>query len=244
MSDLTVFVCTYNSEATLEACLRSIKGCEDPPRMVVIDQRSTDSSAEIARRMGAELHFQSVGLGFARQLAFELADTGFMAFVDGDEEIVDRAFFRRAVALLDDPAVGAVAGMGVAHRFSYGLPMGLLVVRSGDFRGRVIPSTVNAREEYFVTRRLAALGLKTAFLPDAMIHRSQFRRYKPEWEGANTRIAAGVNLQQPIFVLRVIVLQSLNSRSLRNLLYVPIFYLKFLRGFANPLAWRALRQVA
>ena len=103
---------------------------------------------------------------------------------------------------------------------------------------------MKAREEYFARQSLEALGLTASFLRDAMIPKSQFRKYKPEWEGANTRIAAGVDLHQLAFVLRVVVLQSLNSRSGRNFLYVPVFYLKFLRGFVNPLVWKALRQVA
>ena len=124
MTDLTAFVSTYNSESTLERCLLSIKACEEPLRIVVIDQNSSDSSQQIARSLGAEVHSQSVGLGFARQLSFDLAETEYLAFVDGDEEIVDRSFFRKAKALLADPRLGAVAGMGLGHRFSYGLPMG------------------------------------------------------------------------------------------------------------------------
>jgi hypothetical protein len=33
---------------------------------------------------------------------------------------------------------------------------------------------------------------------------------------------------------------SINSRSLRNIAYVPLFYLKFLRGFSDPQRWRKL----
>ena len=243
MPDLTAFVCTYNSEATLKACLQSIRRCVPPPRIVVIDQHSSDSSVEIAQMMGAEIRLQDVGLGFARQLCFEIADTECLAFVDSDEEIVAGTFFKKATDLLKDPAVGAVAGMGLGHRFAYGLPMGLLVLRTRDFSGKVIPSSADAREEYFVKKRLVSLGLKTVFVSNAMIHHSRFRRYKPEWEGANTRIVGGVSARQLLFVFGVILLQSLNSRRGKNLVYVPIFYLKFLRGFANPKDWKRIRQV-
>jgi glycosyltransferase involved in cell wall biosynthesis len=210
---------------------------------MVIDHYSTDSSVRTATKFGAEVHFENLGLGHARQLAFQLVRTDYLAFVDGDEELVRSSFFREAVRFLQDPKVGAVEGMGVGHRFTYGLPMGFVVLRSKDFRGRVIPSSINAREEYFVQRRLRNLGLSTVFVPNAKVHRSQFRRYKPEWEGANTRIASGLSLRQLLFVLRVFILQSLNGRSLKSTLYVPISYLKFLRGFVNPLGWRRIRQV-
>ena len=243
MPDLTVCVCTFNSAATLERCLSSILRSEPGAPIIVIDQQSTDSSADIALRFGAEVHLQHVGLGFARQMGFDLVATRFLAFVDSDEEIVQTSFFKRARAILEDPGNGAVVGMGLGHRFAYGLPMGLLVLRSADFKTKVIPKEVNAREEYYVGRRLKELGLATVFVPDAMIHKSQFRQFKPEWEGANTRIVAGLSLGQLLFIMKVIILQSLNSRSLRNVVYVPVFYLKFLRGFVQPQRWRQLRTV-
>jgi hypothetical protein len=30
---------------------------------------------------------------------------------------------------------------------------------------------------------------------------------------------------------------SINSKSVRNMVYTPVFYLKFLRGYANPGPW-------
>ena len=243
MPELTIFVCTYNSAATLEECLVSIVASEPGANLVVIDHASSDGTVEIAKRFGAEIRQESVGLGYARQLCFEISETTYLAFVDGDEEIVEKAFFRKAMRTLRNPEVGAVAGLGLGHRFTYGLPMGVLVLRSGDFRGKVIPPYVNAREEIFVRRRLNALGLATVFLADAKVHRSQYRRYKAEWEGANTRLAAGVSPPQLLFILKVMLLQSLNGKRLGNVLYVPIFYLRFLRGFVDPAPWRVLKQV-
>lgn len=240
-SDLTICVCTYNSSSTLEKCLASVKEAEPDSQLLVIDQHSTDNTVEIAKSYSAEIHLQKIGLGYARQLAFELTKTEFLAFVDGDEEIVQRSFFRKAMRILDSPDVGAVAGMVLGHRYAYGLPMGLLVLRSREFRGKVIPSSSSSREDYHVRLRLRSLGLSVVFVPDAMIHRSHYRRFKPEWEGANTRITCGLNLPQLAFILKVFILQSLNSRRLRNLGYVPFLYLKFLRGFVNPEAWRKPR---
>lgn len=243
MSELTIFVCTYNSAATLEKCLASVVASEPEAHLVVVDHASSDSSVEIAKRFGAEIRRETVGLGYARQLCFEISETPYLAFVDGDEEIVEKAFFRNALELLRGPKVGAVAGLGLGHRFAYGLPMGVLLLRSQDFKGKIIPSFVNAREEFFVRKRLRALGLTTVFLADAKVHRSQYRRYKAEWEGANTRLAAGVSPSQLLFILKVMLLQSLNGKRLGNVLYVPVFYLRFLRGFVDPAPWRVLKQV-
>jgi hypothetical protein len=83
------------------------------------------------------------------------------------------------------------------------------------------------------------------YVLDSMVHRSQFRKFKPEWQGANTRLLPHSKLRELLFALKVIVLLSLNSRNVKNIVYAPIFYVKFLRGFVSPAAWlRMKRQVS
>ncbi len=242
MDNLTVFVCTYNSARTLERCLKSIAKGVPGLRIVVIDHNSTDQTVDIARRFGVEVFVEGVGLGYARQLAFDLVDTDFLAFVDSDVEVVEPRFFERAITMLMSPTVGGVVGMGAGHRFAYGLPAGLLVLRSRDFDGKIIPDQIDARETYYIQKQLDKKRLRTVYVANSMIHKSEFRKHKPEWEGANTRLARGLRLDELLFSLQVIVLIALNSRSVKNLLYVPVFYLKFIRGFVSPHAWRRLNR--
>ena len=237
-------MCTRNSEATLEKCLLSIPKSGPHVKIVVIDQNSVDRTVEIARRLGAEIVSHNIGLGYARQLAFDMCKTEYLAFVDSDEEIIQPRFFGVAIEILENPIVGAVVGMSAGHRFAYGLPMGLLVLRANDFRGRIIPSSINAREEFYVRKKLRSAGLSVVFVSGVMIHRSQYRRYKPEWEGANTRVVVGFDVGQLVFTAKVVLLQSLNSRSPKNVVYTPLFYLKFLRGFIQPWKWRILKQTS
>jgi glycosyltransferase involved in cell wall biosynthesis len=244
LDELTFFVCTYNSGSTITQCLASIRRTFPQSRLVVIDHSSTDPTVAIASMYGAEVHTEDVGLGHARQIAFDLVRTKYLAFVDSDVEIVEDAFFARAISILGDPKIGAVVGMAVGHRLAYGLPAGLLVLRSADFRGRIIPDFIDARETYFIVHRLEELHLGTVYLADCMIHRSEFRQFKPEWEGANTRLASGVRATELIFALKVIVLLSMNSKSLKNIVYIPVFYLKFLRGFVEPERWRRMPRSA
>ncbi len=243
MADLTVFVCTYNSARTLERCLKSLGKGILRVRLVVIDHISTDETVKIARRFGAEVFVEELGLGYARQLAFDIVDTDFLAFVDSDVEVVEPRFFEKAITALMPPDVGAVVGMAVGHRFAYGLPAGLLMLRSRDFEGKIIPNQIDARETFYLQKQLNKRGLRTVYIADSMIHKSGFRKFKPEWEGANTRIACGLSLRQLRFVFKVFVLMSLNSRSIKNISYVPILYLKCLRGFVQPDRWRKLKLV-
>jgi hypothetical protein len=166
-------------------------------------------------------------------------------FVDSDVEIVRSDFLDIAAKVLQDKECGAVVGLAVGHRFQYGLPASLLVLRKKDFAGKIVPDYIDARETFFIQKHLDSKKLRTYYVLDAMVHRSQFRKFKPEWEGANTRLLPNSKPRELLFALKVILLLSLNSRNMKNIVYVPIFYLKFLRGFANPAAWlRLKRQVS
>jgi glycosyltransferase involved in cell wall biosynthesis len=183
-----------------------------------------------------------LGLGHARQLCFDRTTTKYLAFVDSDVEILRKDFLLRAIDILEDKQIGAVVGMAVGHRFAYGLPASLLLLRKSDFVGCVIPDYIDARETFFIQRRLEKLGLRTSYIFEAMIHRSSYRKYKPEWEGANTRLLPSPATKELAFTMKVILLLTLNSKSLTNFLYLPIFYMKFLRGFADPGRWSRLRR--
>jgi glycosyltransferase involved in cell wall biosynthesis len=240
--EITLCVCTYNSSSTLEHCLTSLRGSLANARLIVIDHMSADNTVTIALKHNAEVYKEDVGLGWARQLCIDKVATPYFAFVDSDVELVDRGFFRKAVRILEDRRVGAVVGMSRGHIFAFGLPASLLVLRKTDFQGQIIPKWIDARETFYIQRRLDELGLKTVYIKDAMIHRSQFRRYKPEWEGANTRLLDSDVLKELLFSLGVIILISLNSKNVKNIAYIPFFYLKFLRGFAQPEKWAKLTR--
>lgn len=242
MSRFTFCVCTYNSETTLNDCLRSIRDLDRDSRMIIVDHDSRDETLAVASRYQAEIHKENQGLGFARQLCFDLVDSDLIVFVDSDVEITRRDFLDVSTKVLANSRYGAVVGMPLGHKFAYGLPASLLVLRKTDFQGKSIPGYIDARETYFIQHRLDNRHLRTFYVPDAIIHRSQFRRFKPEWEGANTRVLPSSKPGELVFALKVVFLMSLNSRQIKNIAYVPIFYLKFLIGFNNPSSWLRLKR--
>lgn len=241
-SDFTFCVCTYNSAETLKECLTSIRNIAQDSRLIVVDHTSQDETVAIASGFLAEIHNETKGLGYARQLCLDLAETKFIVFVDSDVEIEREDFLDISRKFLNDGHYGAVVGQSRGHRFAYGLPASLLVLRKSDFSAKTIPDYIDARETYFIQRRLDERCLKTFYIADSIVHRSQFRRFKPEWEGANTRILPSPPLRELAYALKVIILMSLNSRRIKNIAYVPIFYLKFLIGFANPGPWQRLKR--
>jgi glycosyltransferase involved in cell wall biosynthesis len=240
--DVTFCVCTYNSEKLLPRCLASIRKIGRESEILVVDHESEDATDEIAKEFGAEIIEENVGLGHARQVCFDNVRTAFLVFVDSDVEIIMSGFLEKANSILDQKEYGAVVGMAIGHRFAYGLPGSLLVLRKKDFDGKIVPDYIDARETFFIQNRLDSLHLKTAYIFNSMRHTSQFRKYKPEWEGANTRILPSPMSKELAFTTKVILLLTLNSRNVTNLLYLPIFYLKFLRGFLNPGPWLKIRR--
>jgi len=242
LKKLTFCVCTYNSANTLDRCLSSIRSVGPVSRVLVVDHHSKDDTVKIARKFSAEIFSETKGLGFARQLCFDLTNSEYIVFVDGDVEIVKKDFFNIALQTLSRKEYGAVVGMALGHRFRYGLPASLLILRKNDFLGKIVPDYIDARETFFIQRRLDKRKLRTFYVYDSMIHRSQFRKFKPEWEGANTRILPDSNKKELFLALKVIILLSLNSRNLKNILYIPIFYLKFLHGYAKPAAWLRMNR--
>lgn len=79
-------VLTKNEESEIQACLKSIKWCDE---MIVIDDYSTDRTREIARAMGAKVFLHKLGDNFATQRNFGLdkAKGEWVFFVDADERV-------------------------------------------------------------------------------------------------------------------------------------------------------------
>ncbi len=85
--DISVYIPAYNAEQYLEKCLAGVKAQTYPIKeIIVIDDGSTDATAEIARDMGARLMQQpgNSGLSRARRRAFEEIDAEYLAALDSD----------------------------------------------------------------------------------------------------------------------------------------------------------------
>jgi len=234
-----VAVRTFNSGRTLDSCLRAARRYLPIHHLWVIDRNSTDSTRAIAESYGAELRSEETGIGRATRMAFELADTPHLLFLDSDVELVRPDFYALAQRRLSEPRVGAVVGNACHHPFAYGLPLGLTLLPADWGRRVVVPEFAQGSETYYLRRALARDRRKVAYIPDAMLHRSPYRgRDWPEWQGAQIRAAAGGSPRELAFSLLVPWLIHANSRSVRNLLYSPVFDLKLLRGYLAPARWR------
>lgn len=240
LGPVDVLISTFNSERNLEACLASAQRSLQVQRILVSDHSSTDRTLEIARRHGAQILTEDVGLGFSRTQLLRESTSDYVVFLDSDVIVRRADFLEQSARAFSLGRTGAVVGMAVGHRYRYGLPFSLTVLPRRWAQSVAVPPDVHARETYYFQRALARDRRKVRYVLDAMEHRSLFRGHKPEWEGANTRRVASGSPAQIAYAFAVILLIHMNSRSPRNILYTPVFCAKFLRGYADPSRWAFL----
>ncbi|HEX7964030.1 MAG TPA: glycosyltransferase family A protein, partial [Candidatus Saccharimonadales bacterium] len=84
---VSIVIPAYNEERHLAACLEAIRAQSEPPlEVVVVDNNSTDRTAEIARRYPfvRVVHEERQGIVFARGAGFDAARGDIIARIDAD----------------------------------------------------------------------------------------------------------------------------------------------------------------
>ncbi len=84
---LSAVVTTLDNAATLDACLASLRFCDE---IVLLDSGSTDGTLEIATRHGARIATQPfAGYGPQKQAVIDLAEGEWVLLLDADESLTD-----------------------------------------------------------------------------------------------------------------------------------------------------------
>ncbi len=111
---VSVVVCTHNGEATLSQCLDRLRALSYPDfETIVVDDGSTDRSAEIAREQGATLvQTEHRGLSFARNAGVARASGEIVAFLD-DDAYPDHDWLHYVAASLRDPGHAGMGGPNI-----------------------------------------------------------------------------------------------------------------------------------
>lgn len=109
--DLTVVIPAHNAEATLAEAIRSVVSTHRPaPTVIVVDDRSTDRTAEVAAAAGATVVSAiGTGPGAARNTGVRLVGTKLLAFCDADDQWHDGRLDEH-LSCLADPAIDLVLG--------------------------------------------------------------------------------------------------------------------------------------
>ena len=112
--DVSVVIPAYNSEKTLRPCLRSVLAQTHPPaEIIVVDDRSTDHTREIAREFPIVLIEQSFNRGpaAARNAGVRHSRHPVLFFVDSDGDLAPDAIENALRILVEEPDVGCVHGI-------------------------------------------------------------------------------------------------------------------------------------
>jgi GT2 family glycosyltransferase len=115
---ISFIVPVKNDASRLETCLRSIlrnAGAAEHHEILVVDNGSTDASADVARRLGARVLeiSDNVRVSELRNRAARVANGDILAFIDADNEIVS-GWTRAALESLRLERVGAVGALYLA----------------------------------------------------------------------------------------------------------------------------------
>lgn len=102
---VSVIIPAYNAESSLEACINSaLEQTLVPFEIFVINDGSTDNTAEIAKNYGNRIIYceqENQGQGAARNTGLQRAKGDYIAFLDADDYWLDR-FLETCVAYLEE----------------------------------------------------------------------------------------------------------------------------------------------
>jgi glycosyltransferase involved in cell wall biosynthesis len=122
---LSIIIPAFNEERLIERCLQSISAslaANDKPQftseIIVVDNNSTDDTANLARQAGARVVFEPINqIGRARNAGAAVATGGWLLFVDADS-ILSPGLLADILRLIED---GKSVGCGSTVKM-HGLP--------------------------------------------------------------------------------------------------------------------------
>jgi O-antigen biosynthesis protein len=112
---VSVVVCAYQAESTIEECLRSLTHLNYPDyEVLVVDDGSTDATAELARGYPVRvISGGRLGLSGARNLGLEQATGAIVAYLDADAR-ADEDWLTHLVVGLDPADAAGVGGPNIS----------------------------------------------------------------------------------------------------------------------------------
>ncbi|MTJ10250.1 MULTISPECIES: glycosyltransferase family A protein [unclassified Anabaena] len=190
---ISVIIPVYNCEKYLAQAIESVLAqTYQPLEIIVIDDGSTDASAEIAKGFGSVVQYccqVNSGTAAARNRGLELAKGDYFAFLDADDLWVEDKLTRQMAAFINNPNLDVVFGqveqfispeladnlkakLYVPDKLMPGhIPSALLIKRESFFRVGLFETHWKLAEFASWQVRLTEIGLQTMMLPDLVAKR-------------------------------------------------------------------------
>src|SRR3989344_4442932 len=119
-NNLTIIVPAYNEEASVSDTVKSLLNQTTPPKeVIVIDDCSTDNTAEVARTAGARVIKPPQNTGTkagAQNYALSLVETEFVMAIDADTTIAPDGVEKLIKAMEEDRVVAACGSVIPRHK--------------------------------------------------------------------------------------------------------------------------------
>lgn len=111
--DITLVICAYNEAGeiaeTLDAAYKAAPG--KFREIIVVDNASTDRTADVARAHGARVvHESQKGLSYARKAGLEATQSEYIAYIDADHHLSDTWFGVAEKWFMKYPHIVALSG--------------------------------------------------------------------------------------------------------------------------------------
>jgi glycosyltransferase involved in cell wall biosynthesis len=109
-TSVSVVIAAYDSSRFVAEAMQSVLEQTRPPdALLLVDDGSTDGTADIAESMGATvLRRHHEGIGPTRNAGIAATDTELVAFLDADDVWLPAKLERQLAAIESDPGLGAV----------------------------------------------------------------------------------------------------------------------------------------
>jgi glycosyltransferase involved in cell wall biosynthesis len=112
MNAIDVVIPAFNAARYLDEALMSVLSQDYAPhRIIVVDDGSTDGTADVAAKFGAPVEItrrQNGGIAAARNTGIVRSEAAFLAFLDADDRWIAQKLTLQAAALAADPAIDFV----------------------------------------------------------------------------------------------------------------------------------------
>ena len=191
LNDISVVIPAYNSERFVADAIESALGQSHPPaEVIVIDDGSTDGTAEVVRSFSDRVHYhyqENGGIGRARNKGVELARCTFLSFVDSDDCWTENKLSLQLQEFNRDPELDMVFGQALQvvtgdawdnrkilsqSKLEPALvPGGILVKRESFLRVGSFRSDTKVGEFIDWYARAIELGLKSRVTQDLVLWR-------------------------------------------------------------------------
>ena len=208
---VSVIIPVYNCEKYLAEAIESVLAqTYQPLEIIVIDDGSTDGSAEVAKSFGPTVQYcfqVNSGTAAARNRGIELAKGDFFAFLDADDLWVEDKLTNQMAAFTNNPNLDIVYGqvqqfispelaenlkakLQVSAKLMPGhIPSALLIERDSFFQVGLFETQWKLAEFPSWQVRVTELGLQTMMLPNLVAKRRlhetnkgiQKREYQTEY---------------------------------------------------------------